>query len=660
MQDNVIKHPDDIQAEKKTLKGILEDHYTLDYYQREYNWEKEQIDQLIEDLDSAFREYYEEDHHSREVESYGTYYMGPVVFSKNEQNQEAIVDGQQRLTSLTLLLLYLNHQQKRLLPDKKPVGIESLIYADRYGVPAFKIQDEGRNECMRGLLNKEEYQINEKEDSASVKNIVERYNDIASRLEDNFWGEKAHALRPFLYWLVNKVILVRITADTPDKAYLIFETMNDRGLRLRYSDMLKAYLLSKVKDTEEQQRLNSQWRNRMKNVNDLARKDADAAFFQAWLRGHYAESIRDTKKDAKNKDFEDIGTRFHIWVRDNIKLTEADKWYQFINKEINFYIQNFLNYHDARANRQAGLEHVYRVKFLGFADSLLDPLILAPIKQTDDEQTIGEKMNVVARYVETFCVRRKVNFESYGHSRMRYATYNLVKQIRRKNIPDLKRILEKDLSESSYDLNGIIKNKEGEAFTLKWNQNKRFIKFFLACLTVYVERQSGRDDSILGQYMMPGPKKKTFDIEHIVGRNYNDNIEEYKSVGYESEEDFNRTRDQLGALVLLRSQSNQAFSNQVFGDKGTYYGRENLLALSLCASCYRKNSPFIQFIKEENLPFKWYINDEKHALTDKQRSFMSDEAKTQQKLFSKKSIDERQHLYKAIAERVWRLEFFND
>ena len=663
MQDNVIKHTDDIRAEEKTLKGILEDHYTLDYYQREYNWEEKQINQLIEDLDSAFREDYKETHDPTAVETYGTYYMGPVVFSKNKQNQKAIVDGQQRLTSLTLLLLYLNHQQKRLFPDKKPVAVEDLIYADRYDVPTFKIQDDDRNECMQQLLNEGEYQPDEKE-GASVKNIVDRYENIASILNDEFWGEKGHALRLFLHWLINKVILVGITANTPDKAYLIFETMNDRGLRLTNADMLKAYLLSKLRDAKEQQKLNNQWRNQVKDLNDLARKDADSAFFQAWLRGHYAETIRDTKKDAKNKDFEDIGTRFHAWVRDKdnrkkIKLTQPNEFHQLLDKEIPFYIKQFLNYHAAREDRYEGLEHVYRVTFLGFADSLFDPLILAPIKRTDDPQTIKTKMNLVARYVETLCVRRKVNFESYGHSRMRVSIYNLVKQIRHADIAKLREILGDDLNNSNHDLHGMIEDERGEMFALRSNQNKKFIKFLLACLTVYVERQSGRT-SIIGQYMMSNPKPKAHDIEHIVARNFNKNATEYNNVGYKDEDDFNKVREQLGGLVLLHSPNNQAFANSVFDAKATYYARENLLAGSLCASCYRNHPGFLQFIKKNNLPFKWYINDEKHALTDDQRSFMSTEAKTQQKLFSKKAIQERQQLYRAIAEKIWGLDAFKE
>lgn len=661
MQDNVIKHTDDIRAEEKTLKGILEDHYTLDYYQREYNWEEKQINQLIEDLDSAFREDYDEGHDTAAVKTYGTYYMGPVVFSRNEQNQKAIVDGQQRLTSLTLLLLYLDHQQKRLLPDKKPVAVEDLIYADDYDRPAFKIQDDDRKECMQQLLNKEEYQADEKEDSASVKNIVDRYENIASILNDQVWGKEGHALRLFLYWLINKVILVSITANTPDKAYLIFETMNDRGLRLTNADMLKAYLLSKLDDAEEQQKLNNQWRDQTKDLNDLARKDAISAFFQAWLRGHYAETISNWEKEAKNQDFEDIGTRFHAWVRDNrkkIKLTQSNEFHQLLDKEIPFYTKQFINYHAAREDRYDGLEHVYRVTFLGFADSLFDPLILAPIKQTDDPQTIERKMNLVARYVEALCVRRKVNFESYGHSRMRVSIYNLVKQIRHTDIARLGKILGDDLNKSSDALNGMIEDERGEVFALRSNQNKKFIKFLLACLTVYVERQSGRT-SILGQYMMTNPKPKVFDIEHIVGRNFNQNAAEYNNVGYKDEDDFNKVREQLGGLVLLHSPNNQAFANSVFDAKGTYYARENLLACSLCASCYRKHPRFLQFIKENNLPFKWYINDEKHALTADQRSFMSPEAKTQQKLFSKKAIQERQQLYQAIAEKIWGLDAFD-
>ena len=653
-----MKHADDIRAQERTLKDILKDHYTLDYYQREYKWGKEQMEQLIEDLDSAFQEFYRKEHNPQNVVDYGTYYMGPIVFSQNKQGQKekAIVDGQQRLTSLTLLLLYLEHLQRKLLePEERVEEIRGLIYSSHLGKKDFNIRHKERERCMRALLEQGNYELT-KEDSASAKNIVERFDDIDK--QDSTWKEDKHVLRLFLFWLIEKVILVEITAATLEKAYLIFETMNDRGLRLTAVDMLKAYLLYRVEDPNDQQELDNRWKAWMQELNESIKKDADSAFFQAWLRGRYARTIRgEGKKDMGNQDFESIATHFHTWVRDNIKLPNSKAWYQFIDKNIRFYRECYLEYRKARKERQPGLEHLYRVNFLGFADTLLDPLILAAIKETDDKATIKTKMNLVAFYVEAFCVRQKVNFRGYAHSPHRVSMYRLVREIRKsQDVAKLKKLLRDNLSEMKNDLSGITRNKEGNAFALT-GINKPFIRFFLACLTAYVEQ--GKEFNIEG-YM---PKKKQYDVEHIVGDNHGKYRAEYKKVGYEEKWDFDRSRNLLGGLILIPPGANRSFSNKPFGMKGKHYIKENLLAQSLCARCYVSNPDFLRLITNENLPFKWYLNDEKENLSDlseQQKSYMSPEVEKQQKLFSRDAIQERQELYQALAEKIWGLDVFDE
>ena len=103
-----------IEAHDRKVCEVLENKkYTVDYFQREYNWQKKHIEQLITDLTNAFLNEYEEGDARTEGENYNNYYLGPFVVSEKE-GQRSIIDGQQRLTSLTLLLIYLNNLQKSL------------------------------------------------------------------------------------------------------------------------------------------------------------------------------------------------------------------------------------------------------------------------------------------------------------------------------------------------------------------------------------------------------------------------------------------------------------------------------------------------------------------------------------------------------------------
>lgn len=97
-----------------SLKEILNDTtFGIDYYQREYRWGEKQIEQMLDDFCSAFGSDYDPRHETtKEVARYGYYYMGCIVCTQGPEKQ--IIDGQQRLTSLTLLLIYLSRLQKEL------------------------------------------------------------------------------------------------------------------------------------------------------------------------------------------------------------------------------------------------------------------------------------------------------------------------------------------------------------------------------------------------------------------------------------------------------------------------------------------------------------------------------------------------------------------
>ena len=140
------------------------------YFQREYRWEEKHIKTLVEDLTSTFLSVYNEGDKRLAVASYQNYYLGPVVFSQNPENgKKSIIDGQQRITSITLLLIYLNHLQS---DKKEKVNISDLIFSDNYGELSFNISDKDRENCLEALFKKGQYVPNEN-DNETVINLIE-------------------------------------------------------------------------------------------------------------------------------------------------------------------------------------------------------------------------------------------------------------------------------------------------------------------------------------------------------------------------------------------------------------------------------------------------------------------------------------------------------
>src|SRR6266853_728851 len=102
----------EIRGDAKNVRSLLSaSKYAIDYYQREYRWETKQIAELIEDLTGKFLESYDAAHERTEVEKYGHYFLGSIIISDRD-GRKFIIDGQQRLTSLTLLLIFLHRSIK--------------------------------------------------------------------------------------------------------------------------------------------------------------------------------------------------------------------------------------------------------------------------------------------------------------------------------------------------------------------------------------------------------------------------------------------------------------------------------------------------------------------------------------------------------------------
>ena len=102
----------EIHGDAKSVAGLLRGvKYSIDYYQREYKWQDKQIRELVDDLTDRFLEDYQQGHDRRRVADYGHYFLGSIIISKKE-GASYIVDGQQRLTSLTLLLIFLRNLQR--------------------------------------------------------------------------------------------------------------------------------------------------------------------------------------------------------------------------------------------------------------------------------------------------------------------------------------------------------------------------------------------------------------------------------------------------------------------------------------------------------------------------------------------------------------------
>ena len=604
----------EILAEAKSLSDVLNKKYEIDYYQREYVWQETQVQELIEDLTNRFEEDYDKTHDRVKVKSYSPYFMGSIIICEPDRASSSyIIDGQQRLTSFTLLLIFLYHNLNQ--EDREQVS--PLIKSRKYGEVSFNLDIPERKQVMEGVLNNEEISEILIDNEESLINLVERYENIETHFPEDIKNDKDRALPYFTDWLLDKVIMSKITAKSDEDAYAIFETMNDRGVSLTPVEMLKSYLLANIKNKESRDRAKNRWQEEIKLFQKYIDRNIGAYSIKAWLRGQHAKEIREGRKGATNKDFELIATQFHRWVRNeskNIGLKRSEDFSKFIEQDFCFYSRWYRELN--------GWAYQYNSEFLAIRSNdylrfgLQFPAILSALKPQDKEEEIIRKIKVVSTYIDILLARYIWNHKSTSESALKHHMFlAVILKIRGKPVDEIAQILTKDLNERET----VPAFDEIQEFYLH-GSNKPRIHLFLARITYYIETQSNYSETGFSEYINEtSPPKNRFEIEHIVG---------YKREKY-TPNLYNR-RDYIGSLLLLPRKINKSLA-KVFSykRKRKVYLKQNLLASSLHKDTYKNNPGFKKFVDESKLPFKPY--DE----------------------LTRDVLDERYNLYLEIAERIW-------
>jgi hypothetical protein len=403
-------------------------------------------------------------------------------------------------------------------------------------------------------------------------------------------------------------------------AYTIFETMNDRGLSLSNTDMLKGYLLASITDSAKRAEANKEIKNWLltfaKRDSERDTKESEADFFKAWLRAKYAKDIRERKKGAKPEDFDLIGTEYHRWDRarqDLIGLSSSDDFNRWVRQDLRFFARIYLELLEASETLKPGLESVRFNADHGFTQQF--QVLLASLLPTDDEATVKAKLKLTADYLDCWLNRRLWNFRSIDYSTLQYAIFLLTKELRNLSLDALRDKLITRLTDDQTEL-----PFDDQPYLNSWNAKSLHRQ--LARFTHWLEEQSGQQGRYLEYIVRSG--KNAYEIEHLWANHFERHADEFAHA-----QEFSTHRNKVGGLVLLPKKINASLNDKAYGDKLEHYQSENLLARSLHPMCYVHNPGFLKVKEATGLPFKTFTE------------------------FKKAAFYERFGLYKGIAERLW-------
>ena len=307
-----------ISVNKQSVSELLKTGRTKPFiipeYQRPYAWTTDEAETLFEDI-------WEFATTIGGLDQNGSYFLGSIVSFENEDGEQEIIDGQQRITSLFLLL--------RAIYTKLTQGddantdaaqnfirqIEPAIWRtdNRTGKVDYnnilltsKVVDNEGNEVLRNIL-KEGVANPDSNDNYS-KNYIH-----FQKLYNSHCEKSPLKIYDFIYALLNQAILLPISADSQDTALTIFSTLNNRGLPLSDADIFKAKIYNKLNDNDKEAFI-SQWKT-------LEREATEAHESIQQLFYYYMFYLRAKENDVSSTT---PGVRKYYLDNKSVRLFEPD------------------------------------------------------------------------------------------------------------------------------------------------------------------------------------------------------------------------------------------------------------------------------------------------------------------------------------------------
>lgn len=239
----------DIKGEQHSISEVFSERFAfiVPPYQRPYAWTTEHASELYDDLMVALGEA------DVSVEELNPYFLGSIVLIKGDRPEAQIVDGQQRLITLTILLAAL----RALVPPEYAESITKRLYepADPLNnIPArYRLRPKERDAAFFQQFIQSENAIQRlqgqmhTELTESQRNMLENAQLYLKLLRD-LSEERRVRMAQFL---AQRCLLVVVSTPDLSSAYRIFSVLNDRGLDLSYADILKAEVIGELPEVEQ-------------------------------------------------------------------------------------------------------------------------------------------------------------------------------------------------------------------------------------------------------------------------------------------------------------------------------------------------------------------------------------------------------------------------
>ncbi len=542
----------EISYGKLTMKEVFQKWYKIPNYQRPYVWDKEQIISLLENIKEAMKDESSE------------YFLGLLVFNSYEENQDGVnfttyelVDGQQRITTLFLIMAVMNSLDDINEQVRETTGKYVYQKKDEYnGIPekiriVFDIRKEVKEFIKKKIIDenirsniddfKNLASSKNQEKDISIKNISNAIITIIEYFEEN----KELNVNEFFKFLNLNVSVIYVGARGFEDAFRLFTVMNSLGVSLRNSDILKAKNLSLVQD-EEKREYAQKWEE-IENYFDSE--------FDNFLSHVRTVLTMQRAKFNLLKEYEEL-------VYGKNKLEKGKKTIDFLEKYKTIYMEIFDKSHYER-----------------YEDFLLDNYLKVMKKGYEADYWIVP----ILKYYDKFKYNNLLEFVKRLDTRFSYDWItNLYVTKRIDNINDIIKAIDKAEDPQQLfkeELLNITENNKKEFKSIIENDvyGRRYARYLLLKLDLLANNNntmSLKDTPILS-------------IEHILPQNPKKDSEWLQLY---SEEDRNNLTNKLGNLILLSTKKNSSQSNKNFREKKENYYQKNIEAFPISVQAMKNDN----------------------------------------------------------------------
>lgn len=533
----------EIKAASLSIKELFESFYEVPDFQREYVWEPENVEKLLNDICDELI-----DDNGSYVKG-AEYFIGSIVVYKDDRGIYQLIDGQQRTTTIFMILCILRDRLSGM--DE----VKQLIRQVRQNEETFQeetlyrvnlLYDDSAG-ALEHIANGTRDKLDTLPQSGSVKHLRSALREAEEYLTEKF-GDDTQQWQQFLGLFTRKVKLIRVVTPSQTSALRVFETINNTGVGLDSMDLLKNLLFRKVK-REQFDKVRDGWKQLTTSI-EKAEKPL------RFLR-YFVHSRFDTKTPKPLREDE-----LYDWIAKNSDPIGIDaKPIEFLNLLINNAeaYGNFAAAKDVAGGSNRYLSNIQKLSgqarqhfILLLAAQHLQPQLFNKLCKALENLIFCLILTKEAKALEVFCTKEALNVAAIGAT----DEAALDAFISTKMQPEVARRAQsfRDAVDRMYS----------------WSVQKYRLRYIVAKLTQFVDEAawSNSASSDLAPYL-----DRSVHIEHILPASPTDEIVE----AFDVPEDYEIQCQRLGNLVLLEATINTSIQQDFFPAKCAAYLQSKFL-----------------------------------------------------------------------------------